>query len=50
MIGKLKAFAEAHIPETARGSAVKAESAIALAVQVRTKRLPDVDRWLGVHG
>jgi len=50
MIGKLKAFAEAHIPETARGSAVKAESAIALTVEVRTKRLPDVDRWLGAHG
>jgi aminopeptidase N len=50
MIEKLKAFAQAHIPETARGSAVKAESAIALAVEVRTKRLPDVDRWLGVHG
>ena len=50
MIEKLKAFAQAHIPETARRSAIKAESAIALAVEVRTKRLPDVDRWLGVHG
>jgi aminopeptidase N len=49
MIGKLKAFAQAHIPETARGSVVKAESAIALAAEVRAKRLPDVDRWLAAH-
>jgi aminopeptidase N len=49
MIEKLKAFAKAHIPETARGSATKAESAIALAVEVRTRRLPEVDRWLGAR-
>jgi aminopeptidase N len=49
MIEKLKTFAKAHVPETARGSAIKAESAIALAAEVRTKRLPDVDRWLGAH-
>jgi aminopeptidase N len=49
MIEKLKAFAQAHIPETARGSATKAESAIALTVEVRTKRLPDVDRWLSAR-
>jgi aminopeptidase N len=49
MVGKLKAFATAHIPDTARSSATKAESAIALAVEIRTKRLPDVDRWLSAH-
>jgi aminopeptidase N len=49
MIEKLKAFAKAHIPETAQSSAIKAESAIALAVEVRTKRLSDVDRWLSAH-
>jgi aminopeptidase N len=49
MIEKLKAFAKAHIPETAQSSAVKSESAIALAAEVRTKRLPAVDRWLGAH-
>ncbi len=49
MIEKLKAFAKAHIPDTARGSAIKAESAVALAVQIRAKRLPDVDHWLNLH-
>jgi len=49
MIAKLKAFADTHIPATARGETVKAESAIAFNAQVRTNRLPNVDRWLAAH-
>jgi aminopeptidase N len=50
MITELKSFADAHIPVTARSAVVKATSAIAFNAQVRTNRLPDVDRWLAVHG
>ena len=46
MIAKLKTFADAHIPATARSAVVKATSAIAFNAEVRSKRLPDVDRWL----
>jgi aminopeptidase N len=46
MIGALKAFADAHIPATARQSAVKAEGTIAYYAAIREKRLPVVDRWL----
>jgi hypothetical protein len=49
MIEKLKTFAKTHIPDTARGSTIKAESAIALAAQIRAERLPDVDRWLNAR-
>jgi aminopeptidase N len=48
-IGRLNAFAEAHIPATARSAVVKATSAIAFNAQVRTMRLPDLDRWLAQH-
>ncbi len=50
MIAKLNAFSDAHIPVTARGDTVKADSAIAYNAQVRTTRLPDVDRWLAARG
>ena len=50
MIAQLKSFADAHIPGTARNAVVKAISAIAFNAQVRRNRLPDVDRWLTVHG
>ena len=50
MIPKLRAYAAAHIPASARRSAVVAESNIAFSVQVRTKRLPEVDRWLKARG
>ena len=45
-IPKLRAYAEAHIPATARQSVVKAEAAISYAAMIRAKRLPEVDRWL----
>ena len=49
MIAKLTAFADAHIPATARGDTVKAQSAIAFSAAVRATRLPDLDRWLAAR-
>jgi aminopeptidase N len=46
MADKVKAFAKAHIPETARRDSVKVESAIGFQSEVRTKRLKDIDHWL----
>ncbi|HWA88841.1 MAG TPA: M1 family metallopeptidase [Rhizomicrobium sp.] len=46
MAGKVKTFAGAHIPPTARGDSVKVESAIGFQSEVRTKRLKDIDHWL----
>ena len=46
MAAKLHAYAEAHIPETARRSAVISEATIAYSAMVRSKRLPEIDRWL----
>lgn len=45
-IPKLRAYADANIPASARQSVVKAEAAITYAAMVRSRRLPEVDRWL----
>jgi aminopeptidase N len=45
-ITKLEAYAREHIPLGARQETMKAESAIAYYAQIRTARLPLVDRWL----
>jgi aminopeptidase N len=45
-IGKLQAYAEAHIPATARKEAVVVQAAIAYNSEVCSKRLPEIDRWL----
>jgi hypothetical protein len=49
LIDKLKAFATAHIPASARQAEVKAEAAIAFNAAVRTQRLPAVDAWLAAR-
>ncbi len=46
MIAKLNAYANAHIPPTARGDTLKATGAIGFNADVRARRLPEVDRWL----
>jgi aminopeptidase N len=46
MIAKLETFAAAHIPDTARQATVKTEASIAYSAMVRSKRLPEIDRWL----
>jgi aminopeptidase N len=51
LIPKLDAFAAAHIPAGARQDVLKAEATMRYLGQVRTQRLPEVDRWLaGRHG
>jgi aminopeptidase N len=49
LAAKVKSFAGAHIPPTARSPAVKAESAIRFNARVRAERLPEVDRWLSAQ-
>ena len=49
MIGKLNVYAATHIPATARGDVLKATSAIAFHAEVRTKRLPQADKWIAAH-
>jgi aminopeptidase N len=49
MIAKLQAYAQAHIPASARQSVVKAVALIGFNVDVQQHRLPDLDRWLGQH-
>jgi len=50
MVPKARAYAKAHIPPTARQTAVKAEAAITFYARIRAKYLPDIDRWLSLHG
>ena len=47
--GTLDRFAATHIPATARQDVNKAKAQIAYHVNVRTQRLPEVDRWLATH-
>jgi aminopeptidase N len=46
LIPRLRAYAEADVPATARGSAVEAEAEIAFRASIRTQRLPAVSHWL----
>ncbi|TWB75593.1 aminopeptidase N [Nitrospirillum amazonense] len=45
-IGELNAYAEAHVPATARQGVAKAAGEIAYRVKVAQERLPQVDSWL----
>jgi aminopeptidase N len=49
VIEKLKAWAAEHIPASAQGSVVKAESAVRYTVKLRSERVPDIDRWIAAH-
>jgi aminopeptidase N len=49
-IGKVKAFAEAHIAAGSRRAADTAVSTIAYRIMVRNTRLPAIDAWLQRHG
>ncbi|HEV2608475.1 MAG TPA: ERAP1-like C-terminal domain-containing protein, partial [Xanthomonadaceae bacterium] len=46
MIGKVKAFAEAHIAATARRAANTTVSNITYRIMVHNERLPTIDAWL----
>jgi aminopeptidase N len=50
LIEKLNAYADKHIPKTARRAAEVVSGQIALAIKVREKRLPEVDRWIANGG
>jgi len=46
MIGKLDRYAETHMTTQSRGAVDRAIAAIRDRVRVRTRRLPDITRWL----
>ncbi len=46
LIPRLQAYAEAHVPASARGSVVEAEAGIAFRASIRAQRLPEVSQWL----
>jgi aminopeptidase N len=50
MIGKIKAFAAAHIAASSRRAAETAIANIEYRNQVRSERLPAIDTWLQQHG
>ena len=50
MIGKLRAFAEAHIPASARNATETAIANIEYRLKVREQRMPAIDAWLQKHG
>ncbi|MFC5478983.1 M1 family metallopeptidase [Massilia suwonensis] len=49
MIGKVRAYAEAHIAPEARRDAETAVAAIEDRIKVRRERLPEIDAWLAQH-
>ena len=46
MIGKLQAFAEAHIAPTSRRATETAIASIRYRNEIIAKRLPQITRWL----
>ena len=46
MVGKVRAYAEAHLAPEARRDAETAVSAIRDRLQVRAQRVPEIDSWL----
>jgi aminopeptidase N len=46
----LERFGDAHLTASARGDFTKAEAAITYNAEIRSLRLPEVDRWLAAHG
>ena len=46
MIAKLQAYAQANLPDGARGDADSAVAGIAWRIKLRTERLPAIDAWL----
>jgi len=50
MVGKLGAYAEAHLAPTSRGDVEAAIAAIKDRIQVNAARLPEIDGWLAGNG
>jgi len=49
MIGKVRAYAEAHIAPEARRDAETAIAGIEDRIKVRRERMPEIDAWLAQH-
>ena len=49
MVAKLNSYAKAHIPASAMGSARTALATINYQINVRTRRLPEIDKWLAAQ-
>ena len=50
LIEKLDSYRQQYIPENARRASDVTAGQIKLNVTIRTKRLPEVDKWLAEHG
>jgi aminopeptidase N len=50
LIAALNRFGDAHLTANARGEFKKAEASITYNAEIRSQRLPEVDRWLAAHG
>jgi aminopeptidase N len=50
MIGKLRAFADAHIPASARNATETAIAHIETRIKVREQRIPQIVAWLQHNG
>ena len=50
LIAKLDAFADGHIPESARQDVRKTDATIRYLAKVRSERLPQADQWISAHG
>ena len=50
LIAKLDAFAQDHIPASARSSVTRAEGNIRLTQALRRTRVPEIDRWIAANG
>ena len=46
MVAKLRSYAQANLPEGARGDADSAVAGIEYRIKVRAERLPAIDAWL----
>ena len=46
MIGKIEAYAEAHLAPSSRRAAETAVASIRDRIRVRRERLPAIDEWL----
>jgi aminopeptidase N len=50
MVGKLRAFADAHIAATSRNATETAIAGIEYRIGVKRERLPQIDAWLQHQG
>lgn len=49
MVGKLRAYAQQHLPAEAQGDTRTAIASVEYRIKVRAQRLPQIDAWLKQH-